>query len=48
MKKDFTVGLLSPFLLFLRASAQLLGISGGILYLFRKKNKCHTLPLFKD
>ena len=48
MKKDFTVGLLSPFLLFLRASAQFLGIAGGILYLFRKKNKCHTLPLFKD
>jgi cellulose synthase/poly-beta-1,6-N-acetylglucosamine synthase-like glycosyltransferase len=48
IKKDLTVGLLSPFFLFLRASSQFLGISGGILYLFRKKNKCHTLPSFKD
>jgi GT2 family glycosyltransferase len=48
IKKDLAVGLLSPFFLFLRASAQFLGIAGGIVYLLRKKNKCQTLPLFKD
>ncbi len=36
-KSDLTVGLLSPIFLFLRATAQFLGVLAGIIYLLRKK-----------
>ena len=38
-KQDIIFGVLSPFFLLLRAAAQFMGVTGGIIYIARK-----TLP----
>jgi GT2 family glycosyltransferase len=37
LEKDNSVGLLSPLLLFCRACGQFVGVSGGVLYLLKKR-----------
>lgn len=44
MRKDPPVAMLSPFLLALRACAQFLGVTGGIIYATRLSAKKTTIP----